>query len=72
MSDDMSRGVYEFYVYMSMSMSFICMSILGAQSYENDRAPLFKLNNIWVIRNNWTSKKVLFLISESNINLHEV
>lgn len=48
------------------------MSLLGAQSYENGRAPLFKLNNIWVIRNNWTSKKVLFLISESNINLHEV
>lgn len=48
------------------------MSLLGAQSYANDRAPLFKLNNIWMIRNNWTSKKVLFLISESNINLHEV
>lgn len=47
------------------------MVLLGAHSYHCSRPPLFKLNNKWMVRNNKNSKKVIVLICDNNIKLHE-
>lgn len=44
------------------------MVLLGTHSYHCGRAPLFKLNNKWMVRNKKDGKKVLVLICDNNIN----